>query len=111
MKTNPLSLPQAVADYFANEPTDEAALARCFTEDAVVIDERAEHRGLAAIARWKRESSARYRFTVEVRSTSGTGDAPTVVGKVSGNFPGSPIDLRYRFTLADARIARLEIGV
>ena len=33
-----------------------------------------------------------------------------VTGRVSGNFPGSPVDLRYVFTLEDGKIARLEIS-
>ena len=33
----------------------------------------------------------------------------TVTARVTGDFPGSPVDLRYRFTLEGATIARLEI--
>ena len=32
---------------------------------AVVIDERQEHRGRAAIARWKAEASSNFRYSVE----------------------------------------------
>jgi hypothetical protein len=31
-------------------------------------------------------------------------------GRVSGNFPGSPVELRYVFTLDGEKIARLEIS-
>ena len=33
----------------------------------------------------------------------------TVTGHVVGNFPGSPVDLRYHFRLERGRIASLEI--
>jgi hypothetical protein len=33
----------------------------------------------------------------------------TVITRVTGEFPGSPIELRYRFTLDGDKIARLEI--
>ena len=33
----------------------------------------------------------------------------TVTGRVSGNIPGSPVELRFIFTLAQAKITRLEI--
>ncbi|PYM74471.1 MAG: hypothetical protein DME10_06420 [Candidatus Rokuibacteriota bacterium] len=33
-----------------------------------------------------------------------------VTGRVSGNFPNSPVELRYAFTLAGGKIARLEIA-
>jgi len=29
---------------------------------------------------------------------------------VTGDFPGSPVDLRYRFTVEGDKIARLEIA-
>jgi hypothetical protein len=34
-----------------------------------------------------------------------------VNSRVTGDFPGSPIELRYRFTLAGDEIARLEIAL
>jgi hypothetical protein len=38
-------------------------------------------------------------------------DGPTVVtAQVSGTFPGSPIQLRYRFTLRDGLIAAVTIA-
>jgi hypothetical protein len=38
------------------------------------------------------------------------GERFIVTGHVTGNFPGSPIDLRYVFTLRDGAIVRLEIA-
>lgn len=32
-----------------------------------------------------------------------------VTAHLTGNFPGSPVDLRYAFTLSGDKIARLEI--
>jgi hypothetical protein len=38
-------------------------------------------------------------------------DGKTVVtGLVSGTFPGSPVRLRFHFTIEGDKIARLEIG-
>ena len=34
----------------------------------------------------------------------------SVTARVTGDFPGSPVDLRYRFRLEGAAIARLEIA-
>jgi hypothetical protein len=107
---NPIDLPVPVAAYFAADTTDAEAVAQCFTDDAVVIDERQEHRGRAAIARWKAEASAKFRYTVERLGVHVSGDQTTVTGRVTGDFPGSPIDLQYRFTLEGDRIARLEIA-
>jgi hypothetical protein len=37
-------------------------------------------------------------------------EGQSLTGRVSGDFPGSPIDLRYVFTLTGGRIERLEIS-
>lgn len=106
-----LSLPQPIADYFAADAKDAAAVAKCFTTDAVVIDERQTHRGRAAITRWKSEASAKYDYVAEPIAIHERGDTTIVTAHLTGNFPGSPVDLRYVFTLAGGEIARLEIGV
>lgn len=38
-----------------------------------------------------------------------SGPAVTVTARVTGDFPASPVDLRYHFTLEGATIAGLEI--
>jgi hypothetical protein len=53
---------------------------------------------------------ASYGMTTEVRATHTDGPRTTVRAEVSGNFPGSPIELQFRFTLADGLIAQLEIA-
>lgn len=89
---------------------DPDAVAACFTADAVVRDEGQERRGTAAIRAWAEEASRKYRPTVEVRDVTEGDGRTTVVGRVSGDFPGSPIDLRYAFALQGGKIDRLEIS-
>jgi len=105
----PIDLPAPVAAYFAADTTGAEAVAQCFTDGAVVIDERQEYRGRTAIARWKAEASAKFRYTVDRLGAHVSGDQTTVTGRVRGDFPGSPVDLQYRFTLEGDKIARLEI--
>lgn len=105
-----VSLPAPIARYFAADGTRGADVADCFTSDAVVVDERRTHRGREAIARWKSETSTQYQYTVEPIAIDADGEALVVTAHLAGTFPGSPIDLRYRFTLADDAIARLEIA-
>ena len=106
----PIDLPAPVAAYFAADTTGAEAVAQCFADDAVVIDERREHRGRTAIARWKTETSAKFRYTVERLGVHVSADQTTVTGRVTGDFPGSPVELQYRFTLEGDKIARLEIA-
>ena len=102
----PIHLPPPIAAYFAADTSDATAVARCFSESAVVIDERREHRGRPAITRWKAEATAKYHYTSEPLAVVVSGPEVTVTARV---IPGSPVKLRYRFTLEGASIARLEI--
>ena len=105
-----VELPKFVAAYFAGSNAHDAgACVACFTEDAVVRDEGREWRGTAAVRAWKEEVTRKYRPTVEVIAVAEADGRTVVTGRVSGDFPGSPVDLRYAFTLAGEKIARLEI--
>jgi ketosteroid isomerase-like protein len=104
----PLQLPPPIAAYFAADTSDANAVAQCFSESAVVIDEQREHRGRPAIARWKAEATANH-YTSEPLAVDVSEPDVTVTARVSGDFPGSPVNLQYRFTLESASIARLEI--
>jgi hypothetical protein len=111
MPTNakPVNLPSSIAAYFEADTRDADRVSQCFTEHAVVIDERREHRGRAAIARWKAEATSAYHYTSEPIDVDTTGSEVTVIARLVGDFPGSPVDLRYRFTLEGNSISRLEI--
>ncbi|WP_411032808.1 nuclear transport factor 2 family protein [Shinella sp. BYT-45] len=106
----PITLPEPVAAYFAADQNDGDAVALCFTENAVVTDERRTHRGRDAIRRWKGEASAKFRYTADPVAVAKEGDQTVVTAHVSGDFPGSPVDLRYAFVLDGGKIARLEIA-
>lgn len=103
----PLSLPDPIAAYFLADTNNAQAVAACFTTDAVVIDENQRHQGREAIARWKAEASDRY--VAEPRTIEGNGEQRIVTARLTGEFPGSPVDLRYAFTLVQGEIAKLEI--
>src|SRR5205814_2107820 len=105
-----LSLPEPIANYFAADLAgDASALARCFTVDGVVRDEGGTFNGAAAIRRWNEEAKAKYRYTVEPVSVDDRYGEMVVVGKVVGDFPGSPITLQHIFHVAGDKIVFLEI--
>jgi hypothetical protein len=106
---SPIHLPPPIAAYFAADTSDANVVARCFSESAVVIDERREHRGKPAITRWRAEAVAKYHYTSEPLAVDVTGQDVRVTARVTGDFPGSPVTLQYRFTLEGVSIARLEI--
>ena len=105
-----VALPKSIAAYIAGSNAhDPDACAACFTDEAVVRDEGRDRRGLAEIREWKEHVSRKYRPTVDVVDVAETGGRTIVTGRVRGDFPGSPVDLHYAFTLAGGKIARLEI--
>ena len=105
-----IDLPAPIAIYIAAENRgDTEALARCFAEHAVVRDEGQTVEGLAAIRRWKAETRKKYQHTVEPLACAQKGDKTIVTNRLTGNFPGSPIDLRFIFGLDGNKIVSLEI--
>lgn len=104
-----LTLPEPIAAYFDADRQDAQAVARCFTKDGWVLDEGRTHTGLAAIEAWKAGSASRYTYTATPHSLEKQGHAYVVTANVAGSFPGSPVDLRYSFTLERGKVATLEI--
>jgi hypothetical protein len=102
-------LPTPIAAYFAADKGDSDAVARCFTERAVVKDEGRTYDGRAAIRQWKADTSARYNYTSEPFAVEDRDGNTVVTSHLAGNFPGSPVDLRYFFVLEADKIASLEI--
>jgi hypothetical protein len=104
-----LDLPGPIAAYFAADREDGEAVARCFTEAAVVKDEGRTHRGRAAIRQWKKDASTRYQYTSEPVACERRDGAVVVTSRLTGAFPGSPVNLRFFFILEGDAIASLEI--
>jgi hypothetical protein len=106
----PVDLPKPIALYIAAENSgDTEALAQCFAEHAVVRDEKRTIVGLAAIKQWKAETTKKYQHTVEPLASAHKGDKTIVTNRLTGNFPGSPIELQFIFGLEGSKIASLEI--
>lgn len=106
-----LPLPPPIAAYIdAANMQDAARAAACFTTDATVSDEGTTRHGNAAIAQWVHETGTRYRATIAPVTATTTNGGCHVSAVVSGDFPGSPVTLDFRFTLAPAGITALEIG-
>src|ERR1700675_2585525 len=102
-------LSEPLATYFAGHNNhDVDAMIGTFAESAAVKDEGHERRGLPAIRKWMEEAAAKP-SVIAVTNAAETDANTTVTGRVSGNFPGSPIDLRFIFTLDQGKITRLEI--
>ena len=103
-------LPKPIAEYLAAvEEKNSNKLAGCFAENAVVHDEGGTYRGHDAIKAWSEQTQGKYNYTMDALNASVTGDSVCLRAKVTGNFPGSPVELDYLFRLANDKIASLKI--
>lgn len=104
-------IPEPIRSYYqAKNRHDIDAMLVQFSAKAIVVDERQPHSDKAAIRDWMEMTTAKYRVTAEVAEAAYANGVWRIGCLVSGNFPGSPATIRYRFTLQGKSIARLEIG-
>ena len=106
-------LPANLEEYFAAQNAhDTNRLLSRFSPDATVRDEGEDLTGSAAIRGWIEKTSAKYGATAEPLEYRSENGRTVVVARVSGNFPGSPVDLTFRFGFNDnGLINALEIGL
>ena len=105
-----IHLPHAIDVYVnAENSGDVEALSECFAPNATVHDERHTYVGLAAIKEWKAETKRKYQHTIEPLASDQKEGKTVVTNRLTGNFPGSPIELEFVFTLEGEKIVSLEI--
>lgn len=79
-----------------------------FAEDAVLIDEGNEYKGLTKIKKWSEEYHFAYKLKLEVVNTQSI-----VTAKVDGDFDKTglpdPFLLDFYFTVVNEKITKLEI--
>lgn len=105
-----LTLPEPIAKYFASEHNPEA-LAQCFKADAILKDEGHTYEGVETITAFLGAASVKYNATTVPLDMNDNDGFHVVRAKVTGNFPGSPANLSYRFGLDRDLIDSLEITV
>jgi ketosteroid isomerase-like protein len=106
-----VAAPEIINRYFRAVAEDDIdTLVGCFTDDAAVADEGRTHRGRDAIRAWREQTKSAYQYTAEVlRTEQNTDSRFEVTARLAGTFPGSPVELKYLFTLRDGLISGLDI--
>ena len=106
----PSQLPAFLQRYLAADSTrDLDAFVDCFAPEAVVRDERRSHTGHAAIRDWKAHADATVPYRLTPLGLTRQGIQWKLLAQVSGEFPGSPIELMHVFESSGDRITSLEI--
>lgn len=110
MPTSQLNLKpyKAISIYFDAEVSSDI-FKTAFTQDAVVTDENTEYHGINDILNWMTHSRKQYQYTATPIHLAEDADKTVVKAILEGNFPGSPITLRYEFQIIHGQIAKLEI--
>ncbi|CAN7602866.1 nuclear transport factor 2 family protein [Rhizobium sp. LjRoot98] len=105
-------MPKGIEAYFvADRDGSPDAIAATFTENGIVKDKGKTHRGRGAIRAWMADEAQQYSYTVEPFLFATENGKTQVTAHAVGDFPGSPIDLRFYFVLANDKVAELEITV
>ncbi|MBO9577167.1 MAG: nuclear transport factor 2 family protein [Microbacteriaceae bacterium] len=109
---DPQALPPVIVAYLLahqQEHDVETAVA-AFAPAAVVTDVDTTHVGTAGIRDWIEQAASEYAYTVAFTEQSQDAEGRWVVlNHLEGDFPGGVVDLRFRFTIVDGLIARLDI--
>jgi ketosteroid isomerase-like protein len=107
----PRELPATITGYLgAHQARDADAAIVSYTPDAVVTDDGKTYHGPAEIRAWLSRSASEYTYTTELTEATRIDDEHfDALHHLEGDFPGGVVDLHYRFTLRDARIAQLLI--
>jgi hypothetical protein len=87
------------SESISHRRTPTTALAECFWPDAIVRDEGKTIEGLDAISAWLTETGKKYAHSVEPLTIAERDGKVIVTAKVSGAFPGSPINLDHIFEI------------
>lgn len=108
--TTTITLPDAVARYFdAANRFDAESAAACFEPGATVIDEAKTYVGTEAIRDWMAHTGQLYQAHASPLSAQRDGEGLVVSARVTGQFPGSPAELRFCFVLGSENISHLSV--
>jgi hypothetical protein len=108
----PDQLPVTIRRYLtAHVVRDADAALRAFTPTAVVVDDGTTYRGSQEIRDFLAQAGAEFTYTTTLVAAGRTDDAHWVAtNRLEGDFPGSIVDLRYRFAMDGDLIAELVIS-
>lgn len=103
-------LPEPIARYIdASNNFDAQAASTCFAPDATVYDDEHNYVGIEAIGSWISETISKYHAHATVTHVRRDGEKTVLTVEVAGQFPGSPVDLKFDFRLREGKISQLAI--
>ena len=105
-----IKLPGIIKKYVdASNEHDVKSILSCFSDEALVRDEREEHRGKKSIEGWLVKTIEKYKFQFKPLSVKDDDVEVVVTMEVSGTFDGSPVILDYHFSIENGKILSLTV--
>ncbi|RKS98220.1 nuclear transport factor 2 family protein [Chryseobacterium defluvii] len=105
-----MNLPKVITDLVkAQNDFDSVSYANCFSDTAVVFDEGKMYNGRKEIQHWIADSNEHYKSVMKPVSYEENETKSILKAEVSGNFPGSPIVLKFHFEIANGQIQHLKV--
>ncbi len=105
-----IHLPPAVQTYIDSVNSDRTdAQAAGFSNTATVQDEGRTYEGTSAISAWMAETKQKYGHTIRPLDVTEREGRTIVTATLTGNFPGSPVQLQFVFGLKGDSITSLKI--
>lgn len=106
-----LTLPPLITEFVAaSNQQDAAAYAACFAPTATIRDEGKVYRGRSAITAWFTAVTKKYHSKLAVKAIAQIDGNTVLTNEVSGDFEGSPIELRFRLKIHRDQIIALSIA-
>jgi len=110
MKKDIKDLPQVLINLIKSQnEKDSGTFASCFDKGATVHDEGQTYTGSSEIKSWNKETTGKYDTYIKAQQYEDNAAGHIVKFQVSGNFEGSPIDLKYHFEISGDLIRKLTI--
>src|SRR5258708_5108953 len=100
-----MKTPSIIAAFVkAKNDRDTDSVVPCCPHDAVVHDEGKKMTGLTAITKWSDEGLKKYQYTIDPTGIAKGDKEAILTATLTGNFPGSPVSLDFRFTIKNDKI-------
>lgn len=105
-----MHLPNVITELVKTQNNfDSAAYANCFSETAVVVDEGKTYNGKQQIEGWIKKTNEEYHAVMKPLEYQELENEAVLRAEVSGNFPGSPIVLKFYHRIENGVIQMLKI--
>ena len=105
-----MKLQKTIADLIAaQDKFDSQAYADNFSDNSIVHDEGKTYEGKKEIRQWNEMTNTKYKTKLEPLDVTVKKEKTELTVRVSGNFDGSPITLKYYFEIKEGKIISLRI--